>query len=71
MIFFTGVAGAVDSSLKQWDVVVADEVIQYDMDARPLFKRFYIPALNVDKLSSNKYHLFESLIRKIAKPNQS
>lgn len=26
---------------------------------------------NVDKLSSNKYHLFESLIRKIAKPNQS
>jgi hypothetical protein len=26
---------------------------------------------NVDKLSSNKYHLFESLIRKLAKPNQS
>ncbi len=51
-IIFTGVAGAVDSSLKQWDVVVADQVVQYDMDARPLFKRFYIPALNLDRISS-------------------
>lgn len=51
-IFFTGVAGAADSNLKQWDVVVADKVIQYDMDARPLFERFYIPALNIDRLSS-------------------
>ena len=49
-IFFTGVAGAVDSSLKQWDIVIADKVVQYDMDARPLFERFYIPALNQDRL---------------------
>ena len=49
-IFFTGVAGAVDSNLKQWDIVVADKVVQYDMDASPLFKRFYIPALNQDRL---------------------
>lgn len=49
-IFFTGVAGAVDSNLKQWDIVVADNVVQYDMDARPLFERFYIPALNKDRL---------------------
>ena len=53
-IFFTGVAGSVDLNLKQWDVVVADKVIQYDMDARPLFKRFYIPALNLDRLSSSE-----------------
>ena len=53
-IFFTGVAGAVDSKLKQWDIVIADQVVQYDMDARPLFKRFYIPALNIDKLSSSE-----------------
>ena len=53
-IFFTGVAGAVDSSLKQWDVVLADKVVQYDMDARPLFKRFHIPALNLDRLSSSE-----------------
>ena len=53
-IIFTGVAGAVDSNLKQWDVVVADKVVQYDMDARPLFKKFYIPALNLDRLSSSK-----------------
>ena len=53
-IFFTGVAGAVDSSLKQWDVVVADKVVQYDMDARPFFERFYIPALNLDRLISSE-----------------
>ncbi len=53
-IFFTGVAGAVDSKLKQWDVVLADKVVQYDMDARPLFKRFYIPALNLDRLTSSE-----------------
>lgn len=49
-IFFTGVAGAVDSNLKQWDIVIADKVVQYDMDASPLFERFYIPALNQDRL---------------------
>lgn len=53
-ILFTGVAGAVDLSLKQWDIVIADKVIQYDMDARPLFKKFYIPALNKDKLISSQ-----------------
>ncbi|WP_413682993.1 5'-methylthioadenosine/adenosylhomocysteine nucleosidase [Prochlorococcus sp. MIT 1011] len=53
-IFFTGVAGAVDSNLKQWDVVIADKVVQYDMDARPLFKRFYIPALKLDRLISSE-----------------
>ena len=43
-----------DSNLKQWDVVLADKVVQYDMDARPLFKRFHIPALNLDKLISSE-----------------
>ncbi len=49
-LFFTGVAGAADSLLKQWDVVIGNELIQYDLDARPLFERFVIPPLNKDKL---------------------
>ena len=36
-IFFTGVAGAINSNLKQWDIVVPYELIQHDLDARPLF----------------------------------
>jgi len=49
-LFFTGVAGAADSLLNQWDVIIGNELIQYDVDARPLFERFVIPPLNKDKL---------------------
>ena len=37
-LIFTGVAGAVNRNLKQWDIVIASELIQHDMDARPLLK---------------------------------
>ena len=50
LLVFTGVAGAADPSLRQWDVVLADAVVQHDMDARPLFPRFTLPALNQDRL---------------------
>lgn len=43
---FTGVAGAVDAKLKKWDVIIANSVIQHDMDARPIFDKYVIPALN-------------------------
>ena len=47
---FTGVAGAVDEKLKKWDVILADSVIQHDMDARPIFDKYVIPALNNKKI---------------------
>ena len=51
LLLFTGVAGAADPALKQWDVVLADAVVQHDMDSRPLFPRFTLPALNRAQLN--------------------
>ncbi len=53
-VIFTGVAGAIDKRLKQWDVILADSVIQHDMDARPLFEKYVIPAINEKKIFPNQ-----------------
>ena len=52
-ILFTGVAGAACSSLNQWDIVLAKSFIQHDMDARPLFKQYVIPGLNISSIKMN------------------
>jgi adenosylhomocysteine nucleosidase len=44
-ILFTGVAGALALELRVGDIVIADRLVQHDMDARPLFPRFEIPLL--------------------------
>ena len=54
IVFFTGVAGAINSKLKQWDIIISNELIQHDMDARPIFARYEIPALNTAKIKCDK-----------------
>ena len=44
-LIFTGLAGAVDEKLNQWDSIIGDSVIQHDMDPSPIFNKFVIPAL--------------------------
>ena len=53
LILFTGVAGAADPKLNQWDVVVATSFVQHDMDARPIYKKFVIPGLNISKIETD------------------
>jgi adenosylhomocysteine nucleosidase len=42
-IIFTGVAGAGEKSINVGDIVVAESLVQHDMDASPLFPRFEVP----------------------------
>ncbi len=52
-VIFAGVAGALDPRLRIGDIVIADQLVQRDMDASPLFPRFEIPLLGLSKFRAD------------------
>jgi adenosylhomocysteine nucleosidase len=64
LVVFTGVAGAVDTNLEVGDVVIGTVLVQHDLDARPLFRRFEVPLL--DKVGFEAPDSLVSLARRSA-----
>ncbi len=61
-LVFTGVAGGIASGVEVGDVVIAQEFVQHDMDASPLFPRYQIPLYDRERFACD-LNLSQALIR--------
>ena len=52
-ILFTGVAGSGDTGVRVGDIVIAESLVQHDMDASPLFPRYEVPLTGLARFHSD------------------
>ena len=52
-IVFTGVAGAVADHVNVGDIIVSSDLLQYDLDASPLFPRYEVPLLGTSRFAAD------------------
>lgn len=52
-IIFTGLAGAVSSGVRVGDVVLAQTLLQHDIDASPLFAQYEVPLLGRSRFDAD------------------
>jgi adenosylhomocysteine nucleosidase len=52
-VLVTGVAGRVSHELALGDVVVASHLVHHDLDASPIFPRYHVPTLGIDRLATD------------------
>src|SRR6187455_97295 len=53
LAIFTGTAGGLHPEARVGDVVVADALLQHDMDASPLFPRHEVPFYGTDRFATD------------------
>ncbi len=53
-LLFTGVAGGAREGVCVGDIVIAEQLVQHDMDSSPLFPRYEIPLTGVSLFAADK-----------------
>lgn len=53
-IIMVGTAGGLGREVKPGDVVIASDLLQHDVDARPLFERWYLPSVGLDRIPADR-----------------
>ena len=54
-LLFTGVAGSVHPQVQVGDLVIAETLVQHDMDASPLFPRYELPLTGMTHLPTDPW----------------